>query len=132
VREQLPVIQPYYNEMLERDSGGLVTGQLTDRADTPIPGSQPYSGYSGEGNIANYPDRIRWIGDNLWPAHQELMRSPGAVEELLARDFDAEAAGYRQFDPGSVPGDIKEAAEEGAKDLVGDFAPRGPYPNFYP
>jgi len=131
-REQLPVIQPYYSEMLARDSGGLVTGQLTDRSDTPIPGSQRYSEYSSERNLANYPDRIRWIKESLWPAHQELLGSPGAVEEILGRDFDAEADRYRQFDPGLAPGDIKDAAEEGAKDLVEDFAPRGPYPTFYP
>jgi len=54
------------------------------------------------------------------------------VEGVLARDFDAEADRYRQFDPGSVPGDLKDGAEEAAKDLVEKMAPRGPNPIFYP
>jgi len=131
-REQGPVIQKYYDEMSGRATGGLVTGQLTDRADTPIEGSQTYSEYSGEGNIANYDDRIDWIRGSLWPAHLQQLESPGAVEGVLARDFDAEADRYRQFDPGSVPGDLKDGAEEAAKDLVEKMAPRGPNPIFYP
>jgi len=130
-REQGPVIQRYYVEMSERISGPLVTGQLTDRAETPIAGSETYSEYSDRGNIANYDDRMDWIRESLWPAHLRQLETPGVTEEILARDFDKEVDSYRQFNPGAVPGDIKDGAEEAAKDLVEEIAPRGPYPNFY-
>lgn len=98
-REQGPVIQRYYDEMLARPSGETFTGELTGRAETPIPGSDSYRDFSEEGNLANYPDRFRWIKDSLWPAHQRLLGEPGEVEDILRRDFDSEVDRYRQFDP---------------------------------
>lgn len=98
-REQGPVIQRFYDEMLARPSGETFTGELTGRAETPIPGSDSYRDFSEEGNIANYPDRIRWIEGSLWPAHQRLLGEPGEVEDVLRRDFEAEVESYRQFDP---------------------------------
>ncbi len=113
-REQGPVIQPYYDEMRDRPTGGPFTFGLTRQADTPIPGSETYLEHSHhpilqgipEGNISNYDDRIGWIQDSLWPAHQEQLQTPGAVEENLGRDFDSEADGYRQVTPGEIARDL--------------------------
>ncbi len=125
-REQLPVIQRYYDQMSDRFTGGLVTGQLTDRADTPIPGSETYRDYSDEGNIANYDDRIAWIRESLWPAHQQQLQSPGAVEGLLARDFDSEVARYRQVTPGAIGKDVLHGAVDAGEEILKRIPPPQP------
>lgn len=78
-REQLPVIQYLYDEMLARPSGEEFTGRLTDRAAAPIPGAEDYRDFSEQGNIANYPDRIKWIREDIWPAHQRVASAVVAV-----------------------------------------------------
>ena len=118
-REQGPVIQRYYDQMFNRHGaeGAAVTAGLTRAADTPIPGSKTYVEYSHnpvlngvpEGNIAHYSDRIKWIRESLWPAHQRQLQTPGAVEGLLRRDFDSQVARYRQLTPEATGRDALKA-----------------------
>ena len=104
-REQLPVAQPHYDRMLARESGAAFTEELTQNAGSPFPDGETYEDYSErlhgdtKGNIAHYDDRIAYIRDTIWPDHQELLRQPGAVERVLAKDFDEQVEGFRQFDP---------------------------------
>jgi len=54
-REQGPVIQRFYDEMLARPSGETFTGELTGRAETPIPGSDSYRELLGGGQHRQLP-----------------------------------------------------------------------------
>lgn len=104
-REQLPVVQRYYDRMLDRSSGPAFTEELTQNAGSPFPDGETYEEYSErvhgdtKGNIALYADRIRFIRESIWPDHQELLRRPGGVERMLARDFDEQAEDFRQLEP---------------------------------
>lgn len=111
-REQGPVIQPYYDRMFERHGaeGATVTYGMTYEARSPIPGGSDYPEFSHPripilpdptgipvGNIAHHGDRIRWIRDDLWQAHQKFIHRPGAIQAELARPFDERVAPYRHI-----------------------------------
>jgi len=121
-REQNPVIQDYYDDLDEHGSD-LILGQLNDNAETPIPGSDRFADYyddKSDANIADFGDRFEWISKELWPKHLDLVNTPGAVEEVLDRDFDAEVDKYRQTTPGGIAEGLGQDAEDVGDSLLPD------------
>ena len=79
--------------------------------------------YSKEGNIANYDDRIDWIRDSLWPAHQQQLAEPHKVEDILARDFDSQVDRYRQVTPGEIGNDVLDGAADVGEEVLDHMMP---------
>jgi hypothetical protein len=61
-REQKQILQPYW------DSMGLLNGQMSKEALSPVPGGKSFNEYNPGGNITNFQDRWGWISKDMMPA----------------------------------------------------------------
>ncbi len=118
-REQDPVLQPYYDELIARVPA--VAEMMTRCARSPIPGDQRFAsvrpqgyvtvtmlntqtiieiGYHGRGDAMNvgwWEDRQRWVFGSMLPRYQQLLRedAEGTRELILNVPVQVRAEPYR-------------------------------------
>jgi uncharacterized protein DUF2515 len=80
-REQFDILQGYYKMIQDIPDNNMIPETMSEEAQSPIPGGQPFAKVVKDGDITNFDDRWKWLQKDMIPAFEKL--DPATLERLV-------------------------------------------------